>query len=712
MPGIIGPMSGEDFPRKYARTGRLGFGVPRDFTISPDGERVVFIRSGGGRDPIGRLRVFDLAGGGGDRLAADPAALLGGTADHLDDAERVRRERSRERAGGIVSYAADRAVTRAVFTLSGRLWLASLTGAAAAPVREIAASGTVGGPRLDPAGEWIAYTCAGGLRVVRVDGTDERVLAAPEGPDVTYGVAEHVAAEEMNRTRGFWWAPDGGRLLVTRVDTAQVQRLYLADPASPQASPREIAYPLAGTHNADVSLWIIRLDGSRTEVHWDRCGFEYLVRVSWDHRPVLVVQARDQRTVRILAADPVTGATSVLREEHDDAWVDVAPGVPATTGSGALVWIAAAQDTYRLLLDGQPVTPPGLQIREVLGTDGDTVLMTASSEPTQIDLWAYAPRPGLARLTTGPGVHHGQRAGGVTVVVSQSLDRDGTQITVHRGGERVGEIASLGEQAGIPVRAGLFRAGGRQLRTAVQLPSWHEPGAGPLPVLLDPYGGPGFQRVLSASRGFGLSQWFADQGFAVVIADGRGTPGRGPAWERTIRGDIAGPVLDDQIAALRAAAARYPDLDLGRVAIRGWSFGGFLAALAVLRRPDVFHAAIAGAALADQRLYDTYWKERFLGLPGEEPENYDRCSLLTYAAGLRRPLMLIQGLADDNALAANTLRLSAALLAAGRPHTVLPLPGTTHMVTDENVFANMLHLQVDFLRRSLGIALDGFPQVS
>jgi dipeptidyl-peptidase 4 len=203
----------------------------------------------------------------------------------------------------------------------------------------------------------------------------------------------------------------------------------------------------------------------------------------------------------------------------------------------------------------------------------------------------------------------------------------------------------------------------------------------------------------------------------VVVADGRGTPGRGPDWDRAVWHDLAGPVLDDQVEALHAAAERHPDLDTSRVAIRGWSFGGFLAALAVLRRPDVFHAAIAGAPVTDWRLYDTHYTERYLGQPGgpgqpggrgsNGSDPYEASSLLGDAAGLSRPLLLIHGLADDNVVAAHTLRLSAVLLAAGRPHAVLPLSGVTHMTPQEEVAENLLLLQVDFLRRSLG--LDSAP---
>jgi dipeptidyl-peptidase-4 len=201
-------------------------------------------------------------------------------------------------------------------------------------------------------------------------------------------------------------------------------------------------------------------------------------------------------------------------------------------------------------------------------------------------------------------------------------------------------------------------------------------------------------------------QGVAEQGFAVVIADGRGTPARGPAWERAVAGDLAGPVLQDQVDALAAAADRFGDLDTGRVAIRGWSFGGYLAALAVLRRPDVFHAAIAGAPVTDWRLYDTHYTERYLGLPESDGDAYDRSSLLSLAERAvvtPRALLLIHGLADDNVVVAHTLRLSAALLAVGHPHSVLPLTGITHMATQETVAENLLLLQLDFLRRNLGV---------
>ena len=702
----------ESFPRLRARTRRFTLGLPRSFQISPGGDRVAFLRSRGGGDPVNCLWVLDVATGA-ERLVADPAALGGGAAGPTG-LEKARRERVREQAVGIVAYACDSALTLAAFVLAGQVFVADLS-TGQAP-RAIAARPGAFDPRPDPAGRRVAYACDGAVRVVTLDTDADSLLIGPDGTaGVTYGLAEFVAAEEMGRTRGFWWAPDGTALLVARVDETPVPRWYIADPANPGRAPATVAYPAAGTANAEVSLLLAGLDGGTVPVDTGRGEFPYLVAVTWDDAGALIVaQSRDQCRMRLLSADPRRGAAAVLREDTDEHWVDIVPGVPGWTGDGKIAWTADCGGAKRLLVaapaklaDAAPVTPPGLQVRAVADTDGDAVLFTASgADPADVGLWLYR-QDELVRITPEHGVHSGRRAGGTTVVVSRSLAEPGVAVTVRTDGRPGGQapIASHAELPPPPVpRPDLFTAGGREIRTALLLPSWHEPGSGKLPVLLDPYGGPHTQRVVAAQGAFVDPQWFAEQGFAVVVADGRGTPGRGPGWDRAVAGDLAGPVLEDQVAALAAAADRCADLDTGRVAIRGWSFGGYLAALAVLRRPDTFHAAVAGAPVTDWRLYDTHYTERYLGDPGESGIAYDNCSLLGDAPKLRRPLLLIHGLADDNVVAAHTLRFSAALLAAGRPHSVLPLPGVTHMTPQEEVAENVLILQVDFLRNALGVA--------
>ncbi|WP_305789738.1 S9 family peptidase [Symbioplanes lichenis] len=677
----------DSYPALLARTQGFSLGRPRRFTVSPDGTRVLFLRSGGGQDPVQDLWVYAV-GSGQERVLVRAADL--GAEGAVSEREKARRERARDTSSGIGSYATDADVRTAVFVVSGRLYAADV---ATGDVTALAAKEPAAEARVDPSGSTIAYVCEDELRVIGRDGRDDRPLAAPDGPEVTWGLPEHEASESMDRFEGYWWAPGGEYLIAARVDNSPVDVWYVSDPTRPEQPPAALRYPAAGRPNADVSLHVLGLDGTRTPVVWDRTAFEYVTRVVWDHAGLhVVVQNRRQTIMRVLTVDPATGATAVRQENTDPQWTTIVTGVPAHTASGALVWTVDEGDTRHLTVDGAAVTPAGLQVEEVLSVDGDTVLFAARSTPASLDLWTWS-SSGLDRVTSSPGVHSGRRAGGTTVVVASTL----AEHSVTVDGRALSDFSYIS-----PVRpvVELAALGARSLQTAVLFPTGWEPGTGPLPVIMDPYGGSAAQRAVAARDRYWVSQWFADQGFAVVVADGRGTPGRGPRWERARGGDHAGPRLQDQVDALHAAADRHPDLDLGRVAIRGWSAGGYLAALAVLRRPDVFHAAVAGAPVTDQLLYSSHWQERTLGLPAENPTGYAEGSLIADAPHLRRPLLLIHGLLDDNVLPVHTMKLSAALLAAGKPHTVLPLPGATHM---GGAVPNLLEFQLDFVRRALGL---------
>jgi dipeptidyl-peptidase-4 len=440
------------------------------------------------------------------------------------------------------------------------------------------------------------------------------------------------------------------------------------------------------------------------DVGWDRAGYEYVVTASWPAAaggPVVSVLSRDQRSSLVLAVDAATGATQSLAHQTDPAWVDTVPGTPDVLPDGRLLTGAARDGTVRLLVDGHPVTPPELYVRAVVGRiDGDLLVEGTAGEPECNHVWRVPVEAGaLTRLTEERGYHSGRAGAQTLLLVHRTLEGPGATFRVHFGQSKwtVASLAETPPYAPLPV---LGRVTERRLPTAVLYPTGHRAGD-PLPVLMDPYAGPHHQEVIADRRMWLEPQWWADQGFAVVVVDGRGTPGVSPEFERAVRGDLAGPVLDDQVDALKALAGEHPDLDLTRVGIRGWSFGGYLAALAVLRRPDVFHAAVGGAPVTDWSLYDTAYTERYLGRPTESPEAYERSTLLPLAECLSRPLMLVHGLADDNVVAAHTLRLSSALLAAGKPHEVLPLTAVTHMTSDEVVAENLLLLQLDFLRRAL-----------
>lgn len=742
----------DTFPRQYARTQRFTLGEPRDVTVSPDGQRVVFLRSSAGDDPVNGLWVMDVATGT-ERLVADPRSLLGlddPATGELTDDERARRERTRDGTTGITAYAIDDECKVTAFALNGRLFAAGLLSGHARP---IPVDGPVFDPRPDPTASRLAYVSGRALRIGELDGSS-RVLAGDDRRDpgtsrsrtepdtVSWGSADFIAAEEMHRFRGFWWSPDGRTIAACRVDVAGVTEWTIADPADPAQPARTVRYPAAGTANPAVTLHLIDLDGARRAVEWDSEFFPYLAHVDWTDDGLLIsVQSRDQRGSMAMKVDLDTGEAIELTSDYDDAWIENVPGVPKLLPGGALLTASDRDGMRRLYVDDVAVTPIGLQVRSVGAvadpdkkSDNDepdiVFLANDPDEPTELHVWSTTPSTHpddpsddseLDRLTESPGLHSVVVGGSTVVVRSVGLDAPGATTTVlvdglpavtYSGRAFDGPvITSYAETPSIAPNITLLKTGVRDLATAVLLPSGRDPDdESKLPVLLDPYGGPHAQRVTANHNAYLSSQWFADQGFAVVIADGRGTPGRGAEWERSVRNDLAGPPLDDQIDALHGAAEQFAAIDLERVAIRGWSFGGYLAALAVMKRPDVFHAAIAGAPVTEWRLYDTHYTERYLGDPNLGGDSvgsavYDANSLIPLAAELSRPLLLIHGLADDNVVAAHTLQLSSALLAAGQPHEVLPLAGVTHMTPQDVVAENLLHHQLGFLSRSLGLDL-------
>ena len=652
-------------------------------------------------------------------------------------------------------------------------------------------------PRIAPDGEHVLYTTGSYLMLVDIGGELGDRITAVYGVSVEdedgnpaentwkIGLAEFVAGEEMDRYDGFWWAPDSQHVLFESFDTADEPTWYISDPADPEKPAAGRRYPRALTRNADVYLTVITLafDGDgryagitgNADVDWDREAYEYVAAVNWrrGHDPLVLVQNRRQTRDQVLevavAADGAAlGTTRVLEEHANDQWIDLIHGTPAYTPDGRLVCPLndMAADTNRLTVDGRPFTPAGWNVRSVLDVTDDDVLAVVQCAPeiaTEVpDAWAGSGAASDAEslfgghdarsfdvvsidyngtitpVTTDPGQWTASR-GERGIVVSGRDMRSARAQMRHILGEQSATISSTAAEPGFAPNVTFTRLGEHQLYTAIIAPSPESPYAhsDKLPVLMKPYGGPGFQQVVASQSFYWEGQWWADQGFLVVTADGRGTTGRGPAWDREIFEDMKDVTLADQIEAVNAlpeAVARLnadvesraaqpaagdqadaenhppalratsrqreaiPMPDLDKVCMIGWSYGGFLSALAVLDAPNVFKAACAGAPPTDWTLYDTHYTERYLGL---DPDVYYRNGIVQDAPKLERPLMLIHGFADDNVTIAHSLRLSQALMAAGRPHTFLPLTGITHMTNDETVAENLLTLQRDFLRDAL-----------
>jgi dipeptidyl-peptidase-4 len=702
------------FLERYAATHRFRLGQPVAVEPAPDGTKVLFLRSGP-RSFVQDLYELDLSTGE-ERVVLRAEALLGGAEETVTSEEKARRERLRMVARGIASYDLSRDGRRILVPLSGRLFVLER---GSGVVRELRSeNGPAVDPQLSPDVTKVACVRQGELYVIDIGSGVERRLTEGASEGITNGLAEFVAQEEMGRHHGFWWSPDSRRIVYQRTDTSGVDRMTVADLARPEVPPQRWPYPRPGTPNARVELGIVALDGAGTTwIRWDRERYEYLARVGWEDRGPLTILVQDRRQTeeRLLEVDPRDGSTSTLLVETDDAWLDLHPGVPAwlPDGSGFL-WTAERRGTLELELrkrDGSlahTLTDPSLGLQSLIGMLGSRqALVRASTDPieTHLVLVPVDPAGGKPRrLTFESGVHDARVNRGGTLGVRWVATREGETRWEAMGpdGTARARLRSVAETPGFPLNLEFTSAGSEHDFRAVVIRPRNFQADRVYPVIVHVYGGPTAQMVRAAGIDLALNQWIADHGFVVVRIDGRGTPNRGREWRRPIKGDLIGIPLADHELTLRLLGERYPELDLSRVGIYGWSFGGYFAAMAVMRVPDLFRVGVAGAPVADWRDYDTHYTERYLGLPQENPEGYRATNLVSHVARLSRPLLIIHGTADDNVYFAHSLKLADALFRAGKGFEFLPLSGLTHMVPEPQVAQRLYGRILGYFAEHLG----------
>lgn len=721
-----------EFLEQLAATRGFSLGNPGSVRLTPTGDAVLFLRASGPRSFVSDLWVYDVASGA-ERVLLTADQILRGQEEVLTPEELARRERARTAsARGIASYSLSRDGRTLLVPLSGRLFVVDITDRAAPRTRELpqADGGFPIDPGLSPDARKVASVRGGNLYVQDVASGAQAAITSGATGHVTFGAAEFVAQEEMGRLDGYWFTADSRSILYQRTDTAGLETFTIADPANPGRPAQTWPYPRAGRANADVRLFVAPADGgtpqgSHVEVLWDRARFPYLARVDTsENAPVtILVQDRAQTEQLLLRVDLATGATTTLVRETDPAWL-VLSGVRWLRDGSGFLWMtqqdATGDDGWRLELrnpDGSLASVIVAGDQHLAGVEGlthtgDAVLVSRSPDAIGDQLWLYpirarsAPR---AITDTAARTSHGvtlSRESGVWLHSTPGPDGAPTW-TLRRGltpdAPALGALRSVAEACPIlpEPRFTTVSVDGRSLNAVVLRPRDFDP-ALRYPVINSVYAGPTTTVVNAPARAHLRNQWLADQGFIVVAIDARGTPGRGRAWERAVKGDLIAVPLAEQAAATLALCDAFPQMDRQRIGVTGWSFGGYFSVMAALRRPDVFRAAVAGAPVIDWRDYDTHYTERYMGLPEQNQAGYDAASALTYAKDLRVPLLLVHGTADDNVYMINSLRMADALFRAGRPFEFLPLSGFTHAVGEPAAVVRLQSRTVGFFKEHLG----------
>jgi dipeptidyl-peptidase-4 len=684
--------STNSYLRDHALTRGFMLGRPTRAKPTPDGKAVLFLRSEP-RVPKLQLYEFDVATRQ-TRLLLSPEQLLKGAEENLSPEEKARRERARISVGGFTNYELSKDGARILLTLSGKLYVFERGSSQTTEIKT--SPGTLLDPQLSPDGKLIAYVLDQDVYIYNLASSKETRLTHGGSEKLSHGLAEFVAQEEMNRFHGYWWSPDSTRIVFQESNASEVETWFVADPIKPEQTPLPSFYPRPGKNNVKVRLGIVSITGGEpTWLKWDTTNYPYLTKVTWEKNAPLciTIQNRAQTELVLLSVDPQTSATKILATEQDKTWVNLDQDVPRWLPDGsAFLWTTERAGAWQLELrstngNAKTIIPPNMMYRGLIDFEAASrkIIFNASTNPTQLHIHSISLDGGHSKqLTDEPGLYSAAYNTNLTLSVRTASTAAKMPITtVHdASGKQIGELPSVAENPPFTPRAEIVQLKeARGMFAEILRPQNFRAGQ-KYPTIVYVYGGPHSIVVNAAMSGNLLHQWLADQGFIVVSIDNRGTPGRGREWERAIYKKFGSLPLEDQVAGLQALAKIVPEIDLARVGITGWSFGGYMSALAALRRPDIYKAAVAGAPVSDFADYDTHYTERYMGMPETDAAAYKEANLMTYAEKLDSKLLLLHGTADDNVYFRHTLKLVDALFRNGQHFEVLPLSGLTHMVPD------------------------------
>nr|WP_184021195.1 S9 family peptidase [Sphingobium boeckii] len=689
---------------------------PRALKIAPDGSVVTLLRNRPDDRDRYDLWTIDTTSGKA-KMLVDSEKI--GSGAEISEAEKMKRERARiGGTKGIVDYSWAPDSQALLVPIDGDLFLASRDG----DVRRLTETqGTELDATISPKGGFISFVRDADLWALDLKSGKERRLTVDGGDAITWGVAEFVAQEEMHRTRGHWWSPDDSHIAVARVDESGVMMISRAAIGADGTKLYEQRYPRAGTPNAKVDLYVMRADGSQAyKLDLDDAPDHYLARVNWapDGKALYVQwQNRAQTALKLLKVDISTGKITVVIEENAKSWINLHDNL-RLLNDGSLIW-SSERSGYNHLYHWKhgaltPLTSGDWMVRDVAGVDQarGRVFFTGNRE-TPLEQHLYAvdiAKPGIVSRLTDAGTWNSavMDGKGSRAIITRSSPTQPEQVYLaDAAGKRLAWIehnALTGAHPYTPFVADhvapqfgtITAADGSILHTKLLTPRM-EPGKR-YPVFVQVYGGPGGGRQVTAAWGGALQQYLVDKGWIVFSVDGRGTPDRGQAFESQIHRAMGSVEVQDQLAGvawLKSQAFVDPD----RIAVYGWSYGGYMTLKLLEAAPGAFAAGVAGAPVTKWELYDTHYTERYMGNPLTDPAVYIRSGAISDAIRIADPLLLIHGMADDNVLFENSTALMAALQEAAHPFETMVYPGQTHRLAGEGVNLHLWKTIEAFLAR-------------
>ena len=708
---------------------------PRMLKLSPDGKRVTFLR-GKSEDQT----VFDLweyhVPSKQTRLLVDSASLTGGGAEQLSDAEKARRERMRiAGTSGIVEYQWSADGKQLLFPIAGSLYVYRVD-AKKDPVKTLtqAADGFATDPKFSPKGRYVSFVRDATLYAIEIDsGTETRVSPAGSGT-VSYGMAEFVAQEEMGRYSGYWWAPDDSAIAYARVDEAPVAVEKRFEIYADRTEVIEQRYPAAGKANAEVRLFVRPLASEEAvEIDLGDNRDIYLARVNWlpDSQSLLLQrQSRDQRTLDLMRAEAATGASAVIHTEVSKTWVNLHDNLKVLDDGKSFVWsseLSGYQHLELRAIDGsliRPLSSGPWVVEDLLAVDQKQRRVYFSGnadDPREKHVYFNSldtTTPGSpTRVTLYNGWHEAVfSSDGKVFVDTYSNENTPPQVRLHEaGGKELAVLEANKVEDGHPYHpylkshlapefGSLKAEDGQTLYYRMIKPLGFDESKR-YPVLIRVYGGPHVQYVQRSwdSRWGLFDQVMAQRGYIVFTLDNRGSARRGVKFESPIFRRMGGPEVADQMVGVRWLAEQ-PFVDAAHIGYFGWSYGGYMTLMMLAKHSGPIAAGVAVAPVTDWRLYDTHYTERYMDDPRRFKAAYDASSLFPHLAGLKSPLYLIHGMADDNVLFTHSTQLMAELQQRGTQFDLMTYPGGKHGINQSAaVRKHVFNSIADWLDRQLRV---------
>lgn len=697
---------------------------PRSLTFSPDGSRVTFLRAKEEDASVLDLWAMDIDGGEPYRLV--DARVLAPEEQELSEAARQLRERARISESGIVSYDWDSQGDAILVPLDGDVFRVDVESGEARRLMETPQYET--DARISPQGNFVSFVRDQNLYLIDLETGEETALTTQGGGLVSWGMAEFVAQEELDRRTGYWWSPDERYLAIARVDESPVdniERMEIATDGS--AAVVDQRYPRAGTDNAIVELFILdRETGERRQVELAETDDIYLARVNWasdSGTAYIQVLNRMQNELTILAADPATGEASDWLVETTDVWINLTNDFRALA-DGTVIW--TSEDTpggYRHIqhraADGSliaQVTAGDWLVNEIdaVDTENGVIYFTGWTE-TPLERHVYSvPLDGSAdpvRITQGEGRWSATFASDAATFIGTYDDSDTPAQTALYGvdGERIRWIEENAVVEGhpyfdyaadhiVPQFGTMTAADGTTLHYQLYLPADFDPDR-QYPAVQYLYGGPHSQQVHRGWQGV-RPQLFAQRGYVYFTIDNRGAWNRGREFESHIQRRMGSVEVEDQLVGLDYLKS-LDFVDADRVGIWGWSYGGYMTLMTTLQAPGAFAAGVSGAPVTDWTLYDTAYTERYMDHPDANFEGYQSSSVFAHLDNYETPLLLIHGMADDNVIFANSVRLYSQMQERRYPFEMMTYPGQRHGVRGEDRQVHLWHTIFDYFDRKL-----------